>query len=181
MASRRKIRKAKARKPKPPSEQGLWDMVLDGPVLAVEEGEALSNRICFPFTWGFRTAESTWWLFYFILFFTLWYCFPGYFSTAGWPVPSVTWSGGRGSLGSRKKPLNLIDNFCFGTVPNTAGDKPLDPSDQLPFTIFNHTLLLFLDLAWIVSVQSKMFSPLGSGFNYFFSPNWKCYWFTHKI
>lgn len=107
---------------------------------------------------------------FFPFFFTLCYCFHGYFSTTGWTVPSVTWNGSRGSLvsGRSGSTLSTLHNFCFGTVPNTARDKPLDPSDQLPFTIVNHTLLLYLDLAWIVSVQSKMFNHLGSGFNYFF-------------
>lgn len=101
-------------------------------------------------------------------FFTLYYCFMVNFSTAGWTVPSVTWNGSWGS-GRSGSTLSTLHNFCFGTVPNTAGDKPLGPSDQLPFTIFNHTLLLYLDLVWIVSLQSKMFNHLGSGFNYFFS------------
>lgn len=160
--------------------RGLLDMVWDGPVLSVEEGKALSNRICFPFTWGFRTAESTWWLFFF--FFTLWYCFHGYFSTAGeqchqrpeTEAEDHSVSGRSGSIWS------TLHNFFFGTVPSTTGDKPLDPSDQLPFPISNHTLSLYLDLAWIVSVQSKMFNHLGSGFNNFFS-KMKCCWFTHKI
>lgn len=145
--------------------RGLLDM--DGPVLSVEKGKALSNRICFPFTWGFRTAESTWWLFflhYAIVFMVISQLLAD--QCHQWPEREAEDHSVAGRSGST---LTTLRNFCFGTVPNTAGDKPLDPSDQLPFTIFNHTLLLYLDVAWIVSVQSKMFNHLGSGFTFFSS------------
>lgn len=60
MASRRRIRKAKARKQKPHSEQQTLRSdhgCLNGPVLSVEMGKALSYLLFPPSIWGFRTLR----------------------------------------------------------------------------------------------------------------------------
>lgn len=169
MASRRKTRKAKARKPKPPSEQrtlGYGLGCLNGPVLSVEMGTALFNWICFLFIWGFWTTESLPcdFFFYIMPLFSWLFHNPWLFSAISDQKQKLRIT----RYSCRKKQVSFIDSIISALEPCLIQQETNSWTPVISCHVYYLIIHFYLDLTWLFSVQSKSFDHLVSGICLFF-------------